>query len=124
VLKDIRADELLTAVRDVYRGESSLHPSIARKFVERLASESNQSPQPAQPLHILTDREIEVLKLVAGGLTNQQIAQRLSLSERTVAAHLRSILSKLQLPNRTQATLYALRVGLVGLGPESQPARR
>ncbi|MBK8050035.1 MAG: response regulator transcription factor [Anaerolineales bacterium] len=119
VLKDIRASELLKAVRDVYRGESSLHPSIARKFVEKLATEPAQPPQP-QRLTSLTDREIEGAETHRRGLTNLQIAERLSLSERTVAAHLRSILAKLQLPNRTQATLYALRTGLVDLGSESQ----
>ena len=112
VLKDVGADELMRAIRDVHRGDSSLHPSVARRFIEKLAHES-ASPTPHQPAEELTPREVEVLKLVAGGLTNQQIAVHLTLSERTVAAHVRSILAKLQLANRTQATLYAIRQGLV-----------
>ena len=112
VLKDLAGDDLLKAIRDVHRGDSSLHPSVARKFVEKLAQEAAQSTQlPAA--EELSAREVEVLKLVASGLTNQQIAAQLSLSQRTVAAHIRSILAKLQLTNRTQATLYAVRTGLV-----------
>lgn len=115
VLKDVGADELIRAIRDVHRGDSSLHPSVARRFIEKLAHES-AGAAPAQTVEELTPREVEVLKLVAGGLTNQQIATHLALSERTVAAHVRSILAKLQLANRTQATLYAIRQGLVALG--------
>ena len=112
VLKDMRADDLLDAVRQVARGNASLHPSVAKKFVEKIAQESVRAKTSAHP-DALTEREIDVLKLVARGLTNQQIATELALSKRTVAAHVRNILSKLQLPNRTQATLYAIRSGLV-----------
>ena len=112
VLKDVRADELLSAVREVARGNSSLHPSVAKKFVEKYAQESIGAKNPSRPDQ-LTEREVDVLKLVARGLTNQQIAAELALSQRTVAAHVRNILSKLHLPNRTQATLYAIRTGLV-----------
>ena len=86
-------------------------PQICRK-ARGDAAQADQPPTAAE----LTAREVDVLKLVASGLTNQQIAAQLILSERTVAAHVRSILAKLQLENRTQATLYALREGLVDLG--------
>lgn len=112
VLKDVGAEELVRAVRDVHRGDSSLHPAVARRFIEKLAHES-ASASPPEQTEELTPREVEVLKLVAGGLTNQQIAAHLTLSERTIAAHVRSILAKLQVANRTQAALYAIRQGLV-----------
>ena len=108
VLKDISSEELLKAIRDVYQGQSSLHPSIARKLVREIGQPSAQQPT-AEPL---TEREVQVLKLVAGGLTNREVAEALVLSERTVATHVRNILAKLHLANRTQAALYALRTGL------------
>jgi NarL family two-component system response regulator LiaR len=108
LLKDTTPRDLLGAIRDVHRGESSLHPTIARKLIGELH-------RPAQPLPAgeeLTDREVEVLSLVAQGLSNQEIADRLVVSERTVRKHVSNILGKLHLANRTQATLYALRTGL------------
>lgn len=111
ILKDSSPDQLLQAIRDVYRGESSLHPTIARKLIMEL----NQPP--SQPLteEPLTEREVEVLKQVAQGHSNQQIADNLVLSERTVRAHVSHILDKLHLANRTQAALYALRKGISDL---------
>lgn len=111
ILKDSSPDQLLQAIRDVYRGESSLHPTIARKLIMEL----NQPP--SQPLteEPLTEREVEVLKQVAQGHSNQQIADDLILSERTVRAHVSHILDKLHLANRTQAALYALRKGISDL---------
>lgn len=108
LLKDSSPEQLLRAIRDVYRGEPSLHPTIALKMIRELDRPSNQ-PRAESPL---TDREVEVLKLVAQGLTNQEIADRLTISEWTVRTHVRNILGKLHLANRTQATLYALREGL------------
>lgn len=111
ILKDSSPGQLLQAIRDVYRGEASLHPTIARKLIMEL------SQPPAEPLteEPLTEREVDVLKHVAQGLSNQQIAESLVLSERTVRTHVSHILEKLHLANRTQAALYALRKGISDL---------
>jgi NarL family two-component system response regulator LiaR len=111
LLKDSLPHELLQAIRDTYRGESSLHPAIARKLVQELNKPSNLPPA-AEPL---TGRELEVLKLVALGLSNQEIADKLAIGERTARTHVVNILSKLHLANRTQAALYALREGWADL---------
>ena len=109
LLKDTTPQALLQAIRDVYQGESSLHPTIARKLIRELHQPA--SPPPAG--EELTEREVEVLSLVAQGLSNQEIADQLVVSERTVRKHVSNILGKLHLANRTQATLYALRTGIV-----------
>ena len=111
LLKDSSPDDLVRAIRQVHRGESSLHPSIARKVLQELARGS-QRPPTKEPL---TPREVEVLRLVARGLGNQQIADALALSEATVRTHVSTILGKLHLATRTQAALYALREGLASL---------
>jgi len=111
LLKDSSPQELLQAIREVYRGESSLHPAIARKLIRELNRPSDL-PATEEPL---TEREVEVLILVARGLSNQEIAERLVVSERTVRTHVSNILGKLHLANRTQAALYAVREGLAGL---------
>jgi len=111
LLKDSRPEQLLQAIRDVYRGESSLHPTIARKLIGEL----NQPPDLPPAAEPLTERELEVLKLVAQGLSNQEIAEKLVVTERTVTTHVSHILNKLHLANRTQAALYALREGLASL---------
>jgi two-component system, NarL family, response regulator LiaR len=108
LLKDSHPEQLLQAIRDVYKGESALHPTIARK----LLYEINRPPELPPAEQPLTEREVEVLQLVAQGLSNQVIAQRLTIGERTVATHVRNILGKLHLASRTQATLYAIRAGL------------
>ncbi|MGD2103929.1 MAG: response regulator transcription factor [Anaerolineae bacterium] len=111
LLKDTSPDELLQAIRDVHHGEPSMHPTIARKLMLEL-QRSSDLPPTEEPL---TEREAEVLSLVAQGLTNQEIADNLFVSERTVRTHVSNILSKLHLANRTQAALYALRKGLASL---------
>jgi NarL family two-component system response regulator LiaR len=111
LLKQTTPGELFQAVRDVYNGESSLHPTIARKLIRELNRPSNLPPVD-EPL---TDREVEVLIFLARGLSNQDIADRLVISERTVRTHVSNILSKLHLANRTQAALYALKEGLTSL---------
>ncbi len=113
LLKDSSPEELLQAIRDVHRGDSSLHPTIARKLVREI-SQPTSLPLSEDPL---SDREVEVLKLVAQGLSNQEIAEKLVVSDRTVAKHVGNILDKLHLANRTQAALYALREGVATLDP-------
>jgi NarL family two-component system response regulator LiaR len=105
--KDSQPAELLAAIRDVYEGKASLTPDFARRLVLEI-----QAPKKAaQPETALTEREMEVLKMAASGLSNHEIADRLFLSEGTVRFHLSNIIHKLNLPNRTQAVLYALRQG-------------
>jgi len=110
-LKDSKSEDLICAIREVYRGESSLHPKIARKVLQELKKPS-QAPRTTDPL---TARELEVLKLVAGGAENAEIAEQLVISEATVRSHMSHILDKLHLANRTQAALYALREGIASL---------
>ncbi len=111
LLKDSAPDELIAAIRAVARGEPTLPPSIALKLFREL----KQPAEPAPAARPLTEREVEVLRLVARGLTNRTIAERLQISEWTVRTHVRNILDKLQLANRTEAVLYALREGLATL---------
>ena len=111
LLKQTTPAELFKAVRDVYNGESSLHPAIARKLIREL-NRPTTLPPVDEPL---TDREVEVLIFLARGLSNQDIADRLVISERTVRTHVSNLLSKLHLANRTQAALYALKEGLTSL---------
>jgi NarL family two-component system response regulator LiaR len=111
LLKDSSPQELIQAIRDIYAGKASLHPTIALKMIREFSQPSDLPPT-EKPL---TEREVDVLKLVAQGLSNQEIADRLVLSERTVGTHVGNILAKLHLANRTQAALYALREGLTTL---------
>ena len=108
LLKDSSPDDLVRAIRQVHRGEPSLHPIIARKLLQEIARPAEMQPAPES----LTAREIEVLKLIAEGLSNQDIADRIIVSESTVRAHVSRILGKLHLASRTQAALYAVREGL------------
>ncbi len=114
LLKDSSPQQLLQAIHDVYEGRSSLHPTIALKVIKELNQPSDLPPT-EEPL---TEREVETLRLIAQGLTNQEIAEKLTISERTVGKHVSNILDKLYLANRTQAALYALRRGLASLNPE------
>ncbi|MFW5943107.1 MAG: response regulator [bacterium] len=116
LLKDSSPQELLQAIHHVYHGESSLAPSIALKLVQELNSEDE--PPSSAASEPLTDREVDVLKKVAQGLSNQEIADALCISERTVRNHVGNILRKLHLANRTQAALYALRKGIATLSDE------
>ncbi len=114
LLKSVRGHELMDAVRAVYAGESVLHPSIARKVLNRFASVS-RGLREQKPLEILTEREMEVLRLATRGLSNQDIASELSLSLRTVQAHLGHIFNKLQVSSRTEAVVRALKEGWITL---------
>jgi DNA-binding NarL/FixJ family response regulator len=108
LLKDSSAEYLIDAIRTVYRGESVLHPTIARKLMQEI----KQPPKLPPTTEPLTPREVEVLGCLARGMTNRQIADELSISVRTVSTHVRNILDKLHLANRTQAALYALEQGI------------
>lgn len=113
LLKDSFPEELVQAIQDVYQGESSLHPTIARKLIHEI----NRPPDLPLSDEPLTPRELDVLTLVAKGLSNHEIAAKLVITERTVGNHVSTILSKLHLANRTQAALFALREGLTDLDP-------
>jgi DNA-binding NarL/FixJ family response regulator len=114
LLKDIKPDELVQAVRAAYLGRVQLHPDVAQKL---MAAVAEAGPKTDGPWHepaadALTGREREVLRLLAAGLSNRAIAQELVISETTVKSHVSSILDKLRLEDRTQAAIYALRHGL------------
>ena len=111
LLKNASPQRLLSAIRDVYQGEPTMSPDIASKLMREL-QRSSDLPPTREPL---TEREVEVLCLVARGLSNQEIADTLIVGEGTVRTHVSNILSKLHLANRTQAALYALREGLAPL---------
>ena len=113
MLKDADPEDLIQAIRQVHRDEPSLHPSIARKVLQELGRPQTTPPSPGPDP--LTERELEVLQLVAKGLSNQQMAEQLTVAEVTIRTHVSNILSKLHLANRVQATLYALREGLTTL---------
>lgn len=117
LLKDADPEDLVRAIRQVSRGEPSLHPSIARKVLLELSH--SHTPPPSPTPDPLTERELEVLRLVAKGMTNQQIADQLFVAEVTVRTHVSNVLGKLHLANRVQATLYALREGLTSLEEDS-----
>jgi DNA-binding NarL/FixJ family response regulator len=112
--KDLPPEQLLEAIRTVYRGESALHPIIARKLIQEL-KHPPKLPLAPDPL---TPRELIVLQCLAQGLSNRDIASQLSVSFRTVTTHVRNILDKLHLANRTQAALYAHQHGLTSPLPE------
>lgn len=108
LLKDARREQLIQAIHDVAKGQASISPSIAVKVIQDV-------DHPSDDLYTtspLTARELETLRLIARGMTNQEIADSLSVAERTVAKYVSSILDKLHLANRTQAALYAIREGL------------
>ena len=109
LLKDVSPADLANAIRAVQAGETHLHPDITKKLVKQLASpKPDREPAPDD----LTPREMEVLRLIAQGMNNRQIALALSISEKTVKTHVSHILSKLHLADRTQAAIYAHRHGV------------
>lgn len=107
LLKDARPQELAEAIRTVHRGEALLHPTIAAKLMQEFAHD-----KPRATGETLTKRELEVLRHIARGMANKEIARELTLSEKTVKTHVSNILAKLHLADRTQAALYAVREGL------------
>jgi NarL family two-component system response regulator LiaR len=118
LLKDIHPDDLVQAVREAYQGQVQLHPDIAKKLMSAVAGTSAQETGPigdqaSRPgLDQLTEREQEVLHLIAQGLNNREIAGQMIISEKTVKTHVSNILSKLSLADRTQAAIWALKHGL------------
>lgn len=114
LLKNVSADDLVRSIRAVAAGEAVLHPAIARRVVNRFAAPADQQPD-TDALEQLTEREIEVLRLAARGLKNQDIARELTLSVRTVQTHLSNIFGKMDVGSRTEAVLEALRRGWITL---------
>jgi NarL family two-component system response regulator LiaR len=112
LLKDVSPDDLVEAIRAVYRGEARLHPDITRKLMEQVAHRPAPAAEPPDAVEDLTARECEVVRLVAEGYSNADIAQRLVISEKTVKTHVSNILGKLSLQDRTQLAIYAIRKGL------------
>jgi len=114
LLKDVNGDELVKAVREVYAGEPVLHPTVMRKLMERCKTPAPRQPD-APDEQTLSERELEVLRLVAGGISNKDIALSLVISVRTVQAHMRSIFSKLGVGSRSEAIIYGLKHGWLKL---------
>ncbi|MDI6715450.1 MAG: response regulator transcription factor [Actinomycetota bacterium] len=113
LLKDIDGDELKESIRRVIKGDSVLHPAIARKVMERLRA--NRKHQDLQSFESLTDREIETLELVSKGKSNKEIADQLHVTVHTVEAHLGNIFDKLGVGSRTEAVVLAIKKGWIGL---------
>jgi len=110
LLKSVSGDELISAVRAVYAGEPMIHPTVLRKLMARFKAPAAE-PAPVQPLPPLSEREMEVLKVAAQGMSNKDIGGTLFISERTVQAHMRSIFNKLGVGSRSEAILYGLKKG-------------
>ena len=120
LLKDVSPDDLVEAVKAAHQGEAQLHPEVTKKLMSRVATQVKQQeiapPKPNKAgSEDLTERELDVLRLIASGMSNREIAQALTITEKTVKTHVSNILSKLHLADRTQAAIYALQHGL---GPE------
>ena len=114
LLKSVRGRDLVAAVRSVHAGESVLHPVIARKVIDHFSQPAGRPPQGADAEQ-LTERELEVLRLAAKGLSNRDIAQDLYLSTRTVQTHLSTVFTKMEVGSRTEAVVQALRKGWLSL---------
>ena len=116
LLKDAPPEELVQAVRVVARGEGLIAPSITKRLIEEIAQRPAQHTAPPEALGSLTQRELEVLQLVARGLSNQEIAQELFVSETTVKTHVGRVLMKLEVRDRVQAVVLAYESGIVRPG--------
>ena len=110
VLKDIDPDELADAVRRAHEGEAVLNPRVAARMVQEISGTCQEA---VNPFHELTEREMQVLRLIANGQNNREIAAALVISDKTVKSHISNILSKLHLADRTQAAVYAWQAGIV-----------
>jgi len=117
ILKDMKMDKLVEVLHRALQGEVTLHPRVAARVLENIRGENTEE----QPLFTeLTDRELDVLKLIANGMTNSQIAEKLVISENTVKGHVSNILSKLHLADRTQVAVYAWQSGIVQREPRGK----
>jgi DNA-binding NarL/FixJ family response regulator len=116
LLKDVTPEQLVAAVRLVQAGDALLAPTITRRLIERFAPKEEAGPAVHRDLSDLTPRELEVLSLLATGLSNAELAERLTLSATTVKTHVARILSKLGLRDRVQAVVLAYETGLVSAG--------
>jgi DNA-binding NarL/FixJ family response regulator len=114
LLKDIQPNDLLQAVREANQGKAQLHPEIAKKLMSAVADQGapESASQARPPIADLTERELEVLRWIAGGLNNREIAEKMVISEKTVKTHVSNLLGKLDLEDRTQAAIWALKHGL------------
>ena len=121
LLKDVSPEHLIAAVQLVRSGDALLAPSITRRLVERFAGNAPTLTQVNADLSALTPRELEVLGLIARGLSNAEVAAELTLSEATVKTHVARILTKLQLRDRVQAVVLAYETGLVSPGASARP---
>ena len=118
LLKDSDSDQIVKAIQSVYRGDSLIHPAVASKILAEFSLMTQKKGKKSSWVeHDLTEREITVLRLVADGKTNKEIANNLDLSEKTVKNHVRNIFHKLQVYDRTQAAILAIRKGLIELDP-------
>lgn len=126
LLKDSDSSQIVKAIKTVARGESLIHPSVASKILHEFSSLAQGKGQPVKKkTQELSEREVEVLKLVAEGKTNKEIANVLNLSEKTIKNHVRNIFHKLQVYNRTQAAMHGLRKGLIQLdGPPRSDSKQ
>jgi NarL family two-component system response regulator LiaR len=124
LLKDIHPDELVQAVREANQGKVQLHPDITKRLMSAVVGDQPAAPgskgavkpdRSVESVNDLTERELEVLRWIAGGLTNREIAERMVISEKTVKTHVSNVFSKLGLEDRTQAAIWALKHNL---GPE------
>ncbi len=113
MLKDVEPDQLVEAIRSAYKGNIQLHPDIANALLSQTLPVEEKEEEPSIQVDVLTARENEVLQLLAKGMSNKEVASVLVITEKTVKAHVSSILSKLNLSDRTQAALYAVKNGIV-----------
>ena len=121
LLKHVSPEYLIAAIRTVRSGEALLSPSITRRLVERFALHSSQPALMRRELSHLTPRELDVLRLLARGLSNAELAAQLTLSEATIKTHVARLLAKLQLRDRVQAVVLAYETGLVSPGHDAGP---
>lgn len=118
MLKNSDSSQIIKAIRSTYQGESVLQPSVASKILSEFSHLSERpAPKPSRTEQDLTDREVQVIKLIADGKTNKEIANVLTISEKTVKNHVRNIFQKLEVDDRTQAAILAIKKGLIQLGP-------
>jgi two-component system, NarL family, response regulator LiaR len=120
LLKDVTSRELIEAIQTVHSGESVLHPAVARKVLQRFRQEDTEQKKEEQDKDLLTDREVDILKMAANGMNNKDIAKELSVSVRTVESHLGTIFNKMGVGSRTEAVIRGMKKGWFTLDDISQ----